>query len=155
MGGTGPVEDVWNAFAERFPRVIGVHGNHDQASPELMAENTRVLDGKTTFFQSMLIGGVSGIIGRKSKNQRQSPEDFLRKLGAVLNKNPDILLLHAGPDEPGTGRIGDSRIREVLERRGRAGVYFGHCHWKVPLAMIGRNQVVNVDGRVLLLTCAE
>ena len=45
-GGHGDVADVWAAFAERFPWVAGVAGNHDDASRvAAIGERVHLLDG--------------------------------------------------------------------------------------------------------------
>lgn len=46
LGGTGIVTSVWNAFADKFEQVIGVHGNHDIVEDNLLKSNVKILDGK-------------------------------------------------------------------------------------------------------------
>ncbi|MBK8900647.1 MAG: metallophosphoesterase [Anaerolineaceae bacterium] len=148
MGGTGDVTAVWNAFAGHFQHVVGVLGNHDMVAAERLKPNVTILDGTATTAFGLKIGGVSGIIGRPDRNQRKSEADYLQALKAVMSNH--IVLLHQGPDYPDNGEIGEPGIRKFLERAGAGLTLFGHCFWKRPLATIGKNQVLNVDGRVFL-----
>ena len=147
LGGTGDVTSVWNAFAEAFPMVVGVHGNHDKIEGAL-ADNTQILDGKSSNVAGFTISGVSGIIGKLSRNQRKSESDFMDKLSKSTSKKVDICLLHEGPDYPELNCRGNPDIREWLEVDGECLVIFGHCHWKEHLVEIGKNQVLNVDAKV-------
>lgn len=70
-----------------------------------------------------------------------------------------MLLLHEGPEVPGTNLRGNAVIREAVEPWSRLLVICGHCHWDAPLATLARGtQVLNVDARAVLLrrvgTCA-
>jgi len=151
LGGTGDVTSVWNSFAEAFPMVIGVHGNHDMIDGELLS-NAHVLDGNAVSVAGMKVSGVSGIIGKLSRNQRKSEADFMNHLSKSLTKNIDICLLHEGPDYPDWNCRGNPDIREWLEVDGQSLVIFGHCHWKEHLAEIGKNQALNVDAKVFLFS---
>ena len=45
-GGTGPVDEVYEAFAGLTPQVLAVHGNHDElAEPEALPTTVQLLDG--------------------------------------------------------------------------------------------------------------
>jgi Icc protein len=151
LGGTGDVTSVWNAFAADFKEVVGVHGNHDMIDEVQLISRVTVLDGNVCSQMGLVIGGVSGIIGRADRNQRKSEPEFSAALKKVLKKNPDVIVLHQGPDDPKTGRAGETLVRELLEKSGSGLVICGHCHWEDPYADIGENQVLNVDGRVMLL----
>jgi len=151
LGGSGDVTSVWNAFASDFSDVLGVHGNHDMVDELLLKPEVTLLDGNVSSHMGLGIGGVSGIIGRADRNQRKSESEFSIALKNVLKKNPDLIDLHQGPDDPVTGRIGSSLVRELLEKSGNSLVVFGHCPWEDPYAEIGDHQVLNVDGRVMLL----
>ncbi|MDQ6968229.1 MAG: hypothetical protein Q9M14_06055 [Mariprofundaceae bacterium] len=48
-------------------------------------------------------------------------------------------------------RVGEPLVRELLEKHGGGLVIFGHCQWQDPHAEIGKHQMLNVDGRVMLL----
>jgi len=154
-GGTGDVTSVWNAFASAFPSVVGVHGNHDTVDEAALNADVTVLDGNITECMGLNIGGVSGIIGREDRNQRKSEADFSKVLRQVLKKSPDMVVLHQGPDEPVSGRIGDPLVRELLEEQGSSIVAFGHCPWDDPYTEVGEHQLLNVDGRVMLLLQRE
>ena len=151
LGGTGDVTSVWNSFATDFREVVGVHGNHDVVDGQQLDPEVTVLDGNVSTQMGLSIGGVSGIIGRADRNQRKTESDFSSVLKGILRKKPDVIVLHQGPDDPATGRGGESLIRELLEKGGSSLVICGHCHWEDPYADIVEHQVLNVDGRVMLL----
>lgn len=151
LGGSGDVTSVWNAFKQEFEVVIGVHGNHDMVDEEALSEEVHVLDGNVAHVMGLNIAGVSGIIGSVNRNQRKSEEDFLSMLNKVNSDDADILVLHQGPDDPDTGRIGEPLIREAFEAKGSALVVFGHCPWDDFYAEQGNHHILNVDGKVMLL----
>lgn len=153
-GGSGVVTSVWNAFAERFKHVIGVHGNHDIVEDELLKSNINILDDDVIEFEGLKLGGVGGIIGRADRNQRKTEEHFTKALKSVTKKLPDITLLHQGPDDPVNAQFGQAFIREYFEKNGEGIILFGHCHWDIPFLEkgIGNNQVLNVDNRLYLFT---
>ncbi|WP_219339991.1 metallophosphoesterase family protein [Spartinivicinus marinus] len=152
LGGTGDVTSVWNAFAQSFDSVVGVHGNHDAITEVDMAANTIVLDGNTTNINSIAIGGVCGIIGRVERNQRKTEEQFKKSLENITSDKTDLVVLHQGPDDPINNQKGESFIREHLENNGSSIIIFGHYHWNKPLIEIGNNQVLNVDNQVYIFT---
>jgi len=155
LGGSGDVTPVWNAFADDFEHVIGVHGNHDIVDDETLSPSVHVLDGNTVDAMGVLVGGVSGIIGSANRNQRKTESDFCASLKKLLKKDADMILLHQGPDEPASGRMGEPAIRQMLEQQGESLVIFGHCYWEGPYTEIGKHQVLNVDSRVFLLLDQE
>ena len=152
LGGTGDVTSVWNAFAKIAPFVVGVHGNHDIVQEKDLASNVVVLDGEVKKIAGLNVGGVSGIVGREDRNQRKSESAFQKALQKALTDKTEVMLLHQGPDDPINNQIGDPLTRSYLEKKGRALVVFGHCHWSVPLIEIGNNQVLNVDNRLYVLS---
>lgn len=77
-GGSSVVTSVWNAFADRFKQVIGVHGNHDIVEDELLNSNVNILDGNAFNYAELMLGGVGGIIGRPDRNQRKTEEHFTK-----------------------------------------------------------------------------
>lgn len=152
LGGTGDVAPVWKAFSNSFPFVVGVHGNHDVVEDDL-PENSIVLDGSRYNYEKLIkISGVSGIIGKLSRNQRKSEEQFISSLSKCLSKDIDICLLHEGPDIPEEDLLGNPSIREWLEVDGESLIIFGHCHWDVHLREIGKNQVLNTDAKVFIIS---
>lgn len=148
-GRTGDVQPVWQAFASRFPKVTGVHGNHDLLKQ--VPGDARVLDGTVENVAGIRLGGLCGIMGRSTRLNRRDPADYLARYRSVLDQAPDIMMSHCGPDHPASGRIGEASIRELLEKSGDSLVIFGHCHWRDPIAEIGRNQVLNVDARMVVI----
>ena len=157
-GGTGPVDEVFQAFSRIAPQVIGVHGNHDTlANPEALPGNVRVLDGQIAQLDGLVVGGVSGIVGNPQRNQRRTEDDFLAVMESVTAKNPDCLLLHQGPDDPDRGgRRGDPGIALSLITGFGGLTVFGHTRWDWPWLMpLGAGQVLNVDARVVVVLRAE
>ncbi|MGB6220251.1 metallophosphoesterase family protein [Haloferula sp.] len=150
-GGSGDVAPVWKEFAKHFSIVMGVHGNHDYLDARDLPLNASVLDAEIQEWEGLKIGGLCGIMGKPTKNQRRGSGDYLKLLEGVLRSNPDIMLTHCGPDDPETGRIGEPTVRMAMERFGTGLVIFGHCFWQDPIAEIGGSQVLNVDGRVIIL----
>jgi len=128
-----------------------VHGNHDTVDHETLSDAVHVLDGNEVDAMGLRVSGVSGIIGSVNRNQRKSEAGFCKALHSTLKEEADILVLHQGPDDPATGRIGEPLVRELLEADGSGIVIFGHCQWQDPYAEVGKHQVLNVDGRVMLL----
>lgn len=152
LGGTGDVTSVWNAFANFFPSVVGVLGNHDIIRSEELADNAFVLDGTTVRCAGMNIGGVSGIIGTITRNQRKSQDDFMKKLQTVVRYKDDLTLLHLGPKGALSEQKGDPTISEFLKDNGQGIVAFGHRHWQSPFATLGKNHLLNLDKRVYVVT---
>lgn len=156
-GASGPVDLVWDAFAQRCgaSRVVGVHGNHDWLDGEpALPGNAIILDGTIWEYQGLRVGGVGGIIGKTSKNQRRSQDDFLAALTAVLDQSPYVVLLHQGPDAP--GQQGDPDVRALLEAGHTGLTVFGHSHWANDwLIDLGEGQAINVDGRVVILEAEQ
>lgn len=157
-GASGDVRSVWLAFAERFRWVAGVAGNHDTFGTPRERERFRqqdglhLLDGEVRELDGLRVGGVGGIIGRAGKPERREEDDYLQVLGDVLREQPEVLVLHEGPDEPSTERRGSPAIRGELEGREGLLVVCGHSHWDEPLGTLpGGTQVLNVDSRAVLL----
>ena len=149
-GGSGDVTSVWNAFAHNFDNIIGVHGNHDIVTEDDLLSNVTILDGNIINYEDIKIGGVSGIIGKVTRNQRKSYEQFERELSNIISKRCDIIVLHAGPDDPENNQRGEPMVRHQLGNTNTGLVIFGHCYWHIPLIKIGTNQVLNVDSKVFI-----
>ncbi len=156
-GATGDVLEVWHAFADVFRWVAGVAGNHDLFGTEkdrhrlIRRPNVAVLDGDVRNFDGLSIGGVSYIVGNPNKKGRVEESEFFAALNLVLEAEPDLLVLHEGPDG-GPGQRGNSEVQRRLRSSRCEFVVCGHSHWNEPLAEIGDGtQVVNVDARVLVL----
>lgn len=155
-GASGPVLDVWLAFAAAgCPMVFGVAGNHDEVTAAKVAEfgpDVALLDGDRRGFGGVIIAGVSGIIGDPVRALRRTEADFLTVLGKVATPPPDILLLHEGPAGDRAGQPGRTAVRSALERRAPALALCGHVHWAEPVAALGDGHIVNVDARVVVFT---
>ncbi len=155
LGATGDVTSVWNAFAKVSPFVVGVHGNHDTVEKTKLAANTIVLDGTSTNYLGLRIGGVCGIIGSKNRNQRKSRQEFIAALARVTRSKNDLILLHQGPEENRDDYRGDPEITAHLTTNSSSIVAVGHSHWKTPYRQLGKNQALNVDRRLYLITAAD
>ena len=148
--GVGDVSETWDAFAARFAWVTGVLGNVDRLPPAAR-RRLDLLDDEHRTFDGIRVAGVSGIIGDPRMENRRTEAEVLRALERLLRRDPELLVLHEGPAVPGEDRRGNEAIRRAL--RAYAGtVVCGHCRWPRPLARLRDAQVVNTDGRCLLLT---
>lgn len=153
-GASGDVRVVWRAFANRFRWVAGVAGNHDHfgTPDELRALKARVhlLDVDQVSLDGLVVGGVSGIIGKPGKLNRKVEKDFCRGI-QVAARGSDVLVLHEPPVGPAPDQIGKAEVRDALLASEARFVVCGHAHWHTMLAEIGEVQVLNVDGRVVVL----
>ncbi|MFP2958522.1 metallophosphoesterase [Myxococcus sp. 1LA] len=159
-GASGDVRSVWEAFGQQFRWVVGVAGNHDtfgtareQAQFFRQRPELQLLDGDVVDVDGLRVGGVGGIIGRPDKPGRRDEAAFLQSLRGVMRQDPEVLVLHQGPDAPGPHLRGSVAIRECLPARGDLLVVCGHAHWDMPLVSLSAGpQVLNVDSRAVLLT---
>jgi Icc-related predicted phosphoesterase len=147
-GGYGDVASVWYAFAERFPWVVGVAGNHDDMT-NVVGDNIHVLDGTSVEVDGFRFAGVGGIIGNPSKPGRREESAHLAQIESVTAC--DVLVLHEGPNGNLEDQSGNAEIRQLVEAAGVPMTVCGHVHWDQPLADCARGQIVNVDARVLVL----
>jgi hypothetical protein len=70
----------------------------------------------------------------------------------VLAARADLLVLHHGPDARRGELRGHPEVRRALDGSGELLVVCGHVFWPEPLTDLrGGAQVLNVDGRVVLL----
>lgn len=157
-GATGDVRPVWQAFAHRgFRWVVGVAGNHDLlGSPAEHAALRResgihVLDGERVGLDGLDVAGVSGVMGKPGKLNRRAPAAFEAAVRTCLHARPHLLVLHEGPAGSVDTQRGNAALYELLRRQAVL-VVCGHVHWAQPLASLeGGGQVVNADGRVIVL----
>jgi Icc protein len=163
-GGYGDVREVWRAFDARARWVVGVGGNHDGFGPPGLAGVERfanrgvghLLDGRRATLDGLAVGGVSGIVGNPRKPMRRRLDDFLERIRGLLKHELDLLVLHEGPPLPGGARRGHPEIAELLHDAPRdLLVVCGHTHSHDPLVRVGGRQVLNVDGRVVVLRPAR
>lgn len=160
-GGYGDVRSVWGAFVQRCRWVVGVGGNHDgfgdeRGLPGLHRFAARgeghVLDGDFALLDGLHVGGVSGIVGNPRKPMRRRLEPFLERVGELIARQLDLLVLHEGPAIPGVARRGNPEINELFELAPLEMLCVcGHTHWPQPLVEIAGRQTLNVDGRVVVL----
>lgn len=148
--GVGDVTETWDAFADRFRWATGVLGNVDRLPPAARKRHA-LLDDRVEAFDGLEVGGVTGIIGDPRMENRRTEAAALRVFERLLRRRPALLVAHEGPAIPGGERRGNEAIRRVL-RSFEGLVVCGHCRWPEPLAQLRSAQVVNTDGRCLLLT---
>lgn len=155
-GASGPVVDVWLAFAAAgCPMVLGVAGNHDEVAVAEVAElgpGAGLLDGDRRIVDGVTVAGISGIVGDPGRARRRTEDEFLALLGRLTTPPPDVLLLHEGPTGDRPGQLGRASLRGALERRAPALTFCGHVHWDEPVAALGDGHIVNVDARAVVLT---
>jgi hypothetical protein len=111
----GDVSHVWQTFAAGFRWVMGVAGNHDLMGqlPVPGQANAHLLDGESVTVDGLRIAGISGMIGaaKDGRAWRRDLRSFATVLQAVLRGDPDMLLLHQGPDAGMTEQPGHGAIR--------------------------------------------
>ncbi|MCF2528052.1 metallophosphoesterase family protein [Yinghuangia soli] len=155
-GASGEVLDVWLAFAATgCAWIVGVAGNHDLLTAEEVAglgSDATLLDGDTVEYGGVRFGGVSGVIGDPRRTDRRAEEEFLALLAEVGKAAPEVLVLHEGPHGARREQYGNPVISARLADGSAALTVCGHVHWDRPLARLGGGHVVNVDGRVVILT---
>ncbi|WP_238649943.1 metallophosphoesterase family protein [Paenibacillus piscarius] len=160
-GASGNPLPVWRAFRRRFGTVIGVNGNHDLLTSEGEAELAAAAgihlfsEPGILHHHELRIAGLGGVTGRADRPNRTPEKEYLEQLEGLLQRGPDLLLLHQSPDLPGAGLPGHAGIRERLESGPEILVCSGHVHWNRPLAELADGvQLLNSDGRVLVFTPA-
>ncbi len=159
-GAAGDVRPVWEAFRERFCWVAGVPGNHDEFGPETPADfstrtSSHVLDGQLVELDGLRVAGLGGVIGRADKPHRRDERAHCSELAVLLRRKPDVLVLHEGPVVPERELLGHPAIRQALRAAEDTLVVAGHAHWPTPWVRLPSGpDVLNVDGRVVLLTAS-
>ncbi|SBT50514.1 metallophosphoesterase [Micromonospora auratinigra] len=155
-GASGPVADVWLAFAAAgCPMVFGVAGNHDEvtaAEVGAYGESVALLDGESREWGGLRFAGVGGVVGDPRRPHRRDEADFLRAVGEAAATAPATLLLHEGPTGESAAQRGNPGVRQVLAAGPPTLTLCGHVHWDEPVARLGDGHVLNVDGRAVLLT---
>ncbi|MBW5471370.1 hypothetical protein GPJ61_26650 [Brevibacillus formosus] len=158
-GSSGDPSSVWHAFQREFGEVVGVVGNHDLfdsgsfAQLQGMADITVINDPEMVQVSQLRIAGLGGIVGRADKPNRRERKEFLKGMRELLRKQPDILLLHQGPDEPSFDLQGLPEIRECLQQHHPVLVCCGHVHWaRSWIELAQGTQVLNADGKLFVFT---
>lgn len=162
-GGTGDVQEIWLRFAEHFRWVAGVAGNHDLFHGEARfpdsfdaIDNLFALHGRSVEVDGIKLAGFSGICGSSRKPWRNSDRDTERGIAELLLGNPDVLILHQGPEDRGARSLAgvvDATLDEYGSRLPL--LVFGHRHWPEPLNERGETMMLSVDSRIVVLTRAE
>lgn len=157
-GGSGDVKNVWRAFNQHFGFVAGVAGNHDEFGDAESFESFKqepgihYLNEEIQKIAGIKIGGLSGIIGRPTKNFRNEEKRHLKILDKLLRHQPSFILLHEGPNDFELRQRGNLKIREVIEAGKETVVCCGHTHWKQTFVRKENGtQVMNVDSKCLVL----
>ena len=159
-GGTGDVRSVWKAFANCCRWVVGVAGNHDMFGPSFSEAHVKafnqqpqihLLDGQAVNVDGLKVAGLSGIVGNPRRPFRRTEADFTAAVKRLSDDEPDLLLMHDGPDVPGYNFKGWTSVRQTLEVSKPTVVVRGHAYWRNPLFALRNNtQVLNVDSRAIL-----
>lgn len=94
-GRSGEVGPVWRAFADRFPTVAGVHGNHDVLTA--VPPGATVLDGRQETIAGIRLAGICGIMGCQTRPQRRSPESYCTSTSICWTTAPKSSSATAAP----------------------------------------------------------
>lgn len=160
-GGTGDVSQVWQEFARYFDWTVGVAGNHDTFGQfprpaHSISSRSHFLDQRGCDLAGLSFYGVSGIIGNPRRHWRYSDDDYARAIEQAVLDQPDVLVLHDGPDQPDGPGKGSARVRELLRAFDPTLVIRGHAHWDQPLAELDNGtQILNVDCRCVIMVPAS
>lgn len=157
-GGLGDVRKVWRSFNDLFNFVVGVAGNHDDfGQPHERAafereDGIHLLHAEIREIAGIQFGGISGVIGRPSKPNRNPLGQHLKDLGALLRNKPHFVLLHEGPDHISPRLQGNEKIRQLIDQHSFSTVCCGHRHWDPTLITTpSGSQVINVDAKCVIL----
>ena len=162
-GGLGDVRAVWQDFRRRFRWVAGVAGNHDSFGNTVAAveeferlTNLYHLDGRMVRVDELDLAGISGLISTKQKPFRRSQQVYQQLIRELLDRSPDILILHEGPSAPDHYLRGNDTIRAELINRRSILTICGHIFWKEPVVNLPQGgQILNVDSRAVILIAAN
>jgi 3',5'-cyclic-AMP phosphodiesterase len=162
-GGLGDVRAVWQDFHRRFRWVAGVAGNHDsfgntatEVTQFEQITNLHHLDGRMVRVDELDLAGISGLISTKQKAFRRPQKVYQQLMRDLLDRSPDILILHEAPSAPENNLRGNDAIRAELINRRSILTICGHVFWKQPVINLPQGaQVLNVDSRVVILVAAS
>ncbi len=159
-GGRGDVREVWRSFARLFRWTCGIAGNHDlfgESPADLKAflrePRIHLLDGELVVLDGLRIAGVSGVIGNPRKAFHKDESEFIGQIELALCEDPNLLILHQGPDTIDPPRRGSPEVRRALTGSRDVLVVCGHCPWEDVIAELpdGGPRVLNVCERVVFL----
>jgi Icc-related predicted phosphoesterase len=150
LGGTGDVTSALNALSTTAWQTFAVLGNHDEVNVGELVPEVRILDGEIAKPSSLTIGGVSGVIGNPTKNQRKTEEEFLVALQIATGSAVNVLLLHQGPQDAIKILPVFDPIHDFLQTRKELLVLFGHRHRDEPFLADGQNLYCNVHERIMV-----
>ena len=163
--GTDDVLGVWQSLGITCAWIAGVAGNHDEfgdkrerthGPPTFKLPSLHFFDDQVEQIGSMLIAGISGIVGNTCEPWVRSDAEFKAVVERLVREAPEVLLMHDGPNVAGTDLGGWPSVRRVLEAAAECIVFRGHDAWQTVLATLPNGtQVVNVEGRVLVLRGAN
>ena len=148
-GGSGEVTNIWENFENTFGKVVGVLGNHDILQADA---SFHLLDGNIISFEGLQIGGISGVIGNPKKVNRKDPNTYRLLLTGILQKKPDIVIIHECPEVTTDSLPGrEDLARWLKESRNGTFICTGHVPWNVLMADIPPHKILNIEQRVVIL----
>lgn len=155
----GDVRYIWQAYNAVFKSVVGVAGNHDAFGSKddfdafIKEEGIYFLDNDIINLDGIKVGGLSGMIGKTTKNQRKDKDRFLAQLKALLQSQCDFILLHEGPAFKAYRKRGNSLITEVImDSKLNNRVFFGHRNWgELISTSMGNTSLLNTDAKCLIV----
>ena len=157
-GASGDVRPVWEAFDRHFAFVTGVLGNHDELGPSSESVAFRagagryLLDGRSMRIAGIHFGGVSGVMGSRSRANRLSQGDYLSAVRSVVSSGIDVLVVHESPSILELGFKGSDPLRGVVESAKPILMCCGHVRWTKPFARLeSGTTILNTDGRCVVL----
>jgi len=111
------------------------------------------LDGGTRTVDSMVVGGVGGIMGNPRKPFRREQGEYLGLVRSLAAMRPSLLVLHQSPAINEVPYDGSSSLTECLQNFPPVLVVSGHRHWAHPGCWTLDNgiQILNVEGRAVFL----
>jgi Icc-related predicted phosphoesterase len=149
-GQSGCAVETWNWCSTQARLVIGVAGNHDrfdsgQGFPG--GENVHFLEhGSSVYAGEILIAGCGGMIGNPAKPFRYTETVFIEDIRTALQRQPDIMLMHQGPDLPGALFAGNTSINRELEAYDKAlTLIYGHIGSSRLFQRIGHVDCINIE----------
>jgi len=131
-------------------------GNHDfledqQRKRLIEFENLILLAQNLETIGGINFGGIDGVIGTNNKDNRITPEEFKLCIKKLHRQKTNVLVLHEGPEVTSQGLMANEFITSTLSDYNFPLIISGHAHWKTAISKVNESQVVNVDGRVIVV----